>query len=134
EQWHVGRFASRGGPPAMTDESGGSVHFHRANAAAALPQLAAGKVTAVAVGGAQRMPQLPQVPTMKEAGIAGFDTDQWIGLLAPAATPAAVIDRLNQATGKALQDPKVREALTAAGITAADPDRKSTRLNSSHVK
>lgn len=121
EQLDIVHVAYKGGPPAMTDQIGGRVDFHFANAAVALPQLAAGKVTAVAVGGAQRMPQLPQVPTMKEAGIAGFDTDQWIGLLAPAATPAAVIDRLNQATGKALQDPKVREALTAAGITAADP-------------
>ncbi|MBO1114474.1 tripartite tricarboxylate transporter substrate binding protein [Bordetella petrii] len=121
EHLDIVHVAYKGGPPAMTDQIGGRVDFHFANAAVALPQIKAGKITALAVASDKRMPQLPQVPTMAEAGEPGFNTDQWIGLLAPKATPAAVIERLNQAASKALADPKVRDAMTRSGITAAEP-------------
>ncbi|MBV7485146.1 tripartite tricarboxylate transporter substrate binding protein [Bordetella sp. BOR01] len=121
EKLDILHIAYKGGPPAMTDQIGGRVDFHFANAAVALPQIMAGKITALAVASDRRMPQLPQVPTMAEAGEPGFNTDQWIGLLAPRQTPAAVIERLNEATSKALGDPQVREAMTRSGITAADP-------------
>ncbi|MBO9354325.1 tripartite tricarboxylate transporter substrate binding protein [Bordetella petrii] len=121
EQLDIVHVAYKGGPPAMTDQIGGRVDFHFANAAVALPQITAGKIAALAVASDKRMPQLPQVPTMAEAGEPGFNTDQWIGLLAPKATPAAVVERLNQAAAQALADPKVRDAMTRSGITAADP-------------
>src|SRR3546814_3141354 len=100
----------------MTDQIGGRVDFHFANAAVALPQITAGKIAALAVASDKRMPQLPQVPTMAEAGEPGFNTDQWIGLLAPRATPAAIVERLNPATEKALVDTKVRDSMTRSGI------------------
>ncbi|MCD0501516.1 tripartite tricarboxylate transporter substrate binding protein [Bordetella petrii] len=121
EKLDILHVAYKGGPPAMTDQIGGRVDFHFANAAVALPQITAGKVTALAVASDKRMPQLPQVPTMAEAGEPGFNTDQWIGLLAPAGTPAAVVERLNQAASKALGDAKVRDAMTRSGVTAAAP-------------
>jgi len=121
EKLDILHVAYKGGPPAMTDQIGGRVDFHFANAAVALPQITAGKVAALAVASAKRMPQLPQVPTMAEAGEPGFNTDQWIGLLAPKGTSDAVVQRLNQAAAKALGDAKVRDAMTRSGITAADP-------------
>src|SRR5690606_29610948 len=93
EQLDIVHVAYKGGPPAMTDQIGGRVDFHFANAAMGLPQVAAGKVAALAVAGDKRMPQLPDVPTMAEAGVADFNTDQWIGLLAPKSTPADIVER-----------------------------------------
>ncbi|WP_407849507.1 tripartite tricarboxylate transporter substrate binding protein [Bordetella petrii] len=121
EKLDVLHVAYKGGPPAMTDQIGGRVDFHFANAAVALPQINGGKVAALAVASDKRMPQLPQVPTMAEAGEPGFNTDQWIGLLAPAGTPDAVVGRLNQAVSKALADAGIRDAMTRSGITAAEP-------------
>src|SRR5256885_3584593 len=77
-----------------------------------------GKLVALAVTAPRRMQQLPEVPTMAEAGYADFDVTFWAGLLAPAGTPPAIVNRLYEASRGVLQDAR---------------DRKSTRLNSSHL-
>jgi tripartite-type tricarboxylate transporter receptor subunit TctC len=111
----------KGAPPAMVDQISGLVDFHFANAAVGLPQIRAGKVTALAVASGKRLELLPKVPTMAEAGVPGFETDQWIGLLAPRGTPAAVGKRLNELVNAALAAPDVRSAMAHAGMVPADP-------------
>jgi tripartite-type tricarboxylate transporter receptor subunit TctC len=78
-----------------------------------------GKVRALAVTGAQRFAALPQVPTMVEAGVANFEADQWLGLLAPRGLPGAVQARLSAECQKALAQDDLRAALLQAGMTAA---------------
>ena len=108
-----------GAPAAMNDQLAGRLDFQFANAAVALPQVRAGKVRALAVTGAQRFAALPQVPTMVEAGVANFEADQWLGLLAPRGLPSAVQARLSAECQKALAQDDLRAALLQAGMTAA---------------
>lgn len=111
----------KGGPPAMVDQISGRVDYHFANAAVGLPQLNAGKIKALAVASAKRMPQLPDVPTMEEAGIKDFDLDQWIGYLAPAGVPPDVVSKLNEAITAAVADPQLQAVLIKNGMTPAEP-------------
>lgn len=111
----------KGAPPAMTDQIAGRIDFHFANAAVALPQIAAGKVRALAVTSAQRFAALPDVPTMAEAGVPDFEADQWIGFLAPRGTPPAVLERLLAEIQKAIGMDDVRATLAKRGMTAAAP-------------
>ena len=108
-----------GAPAAMNDQLAGRLDFQFANAAVALPQVRAGKVRALAVTGAQRFAALPQVPTMVEAGVANFEADQWLGLLAPRGLPGAAQARLAAECQKALAQDDLRAALLQAGMTAA---------------
>lgn len=87
--------------------------------AAVAPQIKGNKLRALAVTTTKRSSVLPDVPTMAEAGIKGYDTSTWGGLLAPAGTPKDVIVKLNAEVNKALAAPEVREKLTAAGIEPA---------------
>lgn len=87
--------------------------------AAAKPYADAGKVKIIAVTGAQRDPRLPGVPTAAEAGLKPFALDAWVGLLAPAATPPATLERLNRAAAEALADPALRKVLADMGVNAA---------------
>jgi tripartite-type tricarboxylate transporter receptor subunit TctC len=105
----------------MVDQISGRVDFHFANTALALPQIAGGKIRAIAVATPQRLPLLPDVPTLAEAGIKNFNTDQWIGFLAPAGTPPAVLNKLNGALNEALRDPAIRKVLEQNGMTPAEP-------------
>jgi tripartite-type tricarboxylate transporter receptor subunit TctC len=103
----------------MNDQLAGRLDFQFANAAVALPQVRAGKVRALAVTGAQRFAALPHVPTMVEAGVANFEADQWLGLLAPRGLPSPVQARLSAECQKALAQDDLRAALLQAGMTAA---------------
>jgi tripartite-type tricarboxylate transporter receptor subunit TctC len=68
-----------------------------------LPQVKSGQVNAIAMGSAKRVPSLPDIPTLSESGYKGFETSQWYGIMAPAGTPQAVIDRLQKDITKALK-------------------------------
>ncbi|MGH8429016.1 MAG: tripartite tricarboxylate transporter substrate-binding protein, partial [Solimonas sp.] len=81
----------------------------------ALPYIQAGKLRALAVTGATRSPALPDVPTMMEAGVPNYVAITWNGLLAPAGTPRPIIDRINEAIVRALQDPSVLENYARIG-------------------
>jgi tripartite-type tricarboxylate transporter receptor subunit TctC len=83
----------------------------------ATPFLPNGHLRAIATTGRQRSSLLPDVPTMAEAGIEGFEFDTWVGLLAPKGTPAPIVTRLHDAAAAALKDPTVRERLAATGST-----------------
>jgi tripartite-type tricarboxylate transporter receptor subunit TctC len=78
---------------------------------------------ALVVAGASRMPQLPDVPTSTESGLAGFDMSSWFGLVAPAGTPRKVIDQLSRQMAQALNEPDMKERLTVLGarVIGSDP-------------
>jgi tripartite-type tricarboxylate transporter receptor subunit TctC len=98
----------------------GQVDFIFTGSLAVLPQLKTGRLRALAVSSPERLPSLPQVPTVSESGYPGFDADQWYGVVAPAGTPAATVDKLNQAINAALALPDVVQSLDDQG---AEPVR-----------
>lgn len=101
---------------AMQDLLGGFVESSFAGVPNAIAHIPSGKLRALAVTTATRSPQLPDVPTMQEAGVAGYDATVWLALLAPAGTPKEVVQRLNSAVAQVLVTPDARKALTAAGV------------------
>jgi tripartite-type tricarboxylate transporter receptor subunit TctC len=105
----------RGTPEAMTETAAGRIDFFFAPLSSALPLIKDGRLQALAVGTAQRSPLLPDVPTTIEAGYPKSDYVFWVGLLAPAATPKAVVDRLNAEALQALASPEVKEKLKVLG-------------------
>ena len=111
----------KGAPAAMIDQIAGLLDFQFANAAVALPQIQAGKVLALAVTSERPLGFLPDVPTMEASGAPGFVSDQWIGLLAPAGTPADIVARLAAETASALKSDEIRQAMEKKGIVPADP-------------
>jgi len=103
----------RGGGPALLDALAGQVDMSFPTLSAALPHARAGTLRVLAVTGAVRAPQLPDVPTMREAGVKDFQFTQWLALLAPAGTPTAVVARLNTALRNALNSKDVKEKFGA---------------------
>lgn len=99
----------KGASPALTDLLSGTVSVGFMTALAALPHMQSGRLTPLAVASEKRLPQLPNVPTMAEAGIPDFEVSSWNGLLAPAGTPPEVVARLNREMAKILAAPDVRE-------------------------
>jgi len=77
-----------------------------------------GKLRALATSGAKRSPAMPNLPTIAEAGVAGYEYAPWYGWFAPAGTPAPVVERLNQSINKAISAPALREQLAALGLEA----------------
>jgi tripartite-type tricarboxylate transporter receptor subunit TctC len=105
----------RGGAAAAADVMGGQVTMMIDVMPNAYPFVKGGRVRGLAVTTAQRSPSAPELPTIAESGLPGFEVSAWDGILAPAGTPAPVIERLNAAIREALTDPQVRDALVAAG-------------------
>ncbi|WP_454689087.1 tripartite tricarboxylate transporter substrate binding protein [Achromobacter aloeverae] len=105
----------RGGPPAMTDLLGDRVDMMFNVLPQALAQIKAGKLKALAVTAAQRSPMLPDVPTMQEAGVKGYTATTWNGLLAPAGTPPAIVDKINAALHKVLAMPETKKRFEDMG-------------------
>jgi tripartite-type tricarboxylate transporter receptor subunit TctC len=108
----------RGAQPAYTDVIAGQVPVFFDNLASALGQIEGGSVRALAVTGSERSPQLPDVPTVAEAGVPGYENYVWFGLWAPKRTPQPILDRLNAEAKRALADPTVKERIRA---TAGEP-------------
>ena len=105
----------RGGGLAAADVAGGQVQMMIDVMPNVLPLATGGKLRALGVSTAARVPAAPEIPTIAESGLPGFEVSAWDGIFAPAGTPPAVIERLNAAIRAALADPKVREALVARG-------------------
>ncbi len=105
----------KGGAPAMTDLIGGQVTMMFDSTAAALNQARAGKVRMLATGAKRRLAQAPDLPTMEEAGVAGYDSSSFHAVYAPSATPRAVIDRLSAEIAAALKTSEIRERYDALG-------------------
>lgn len=109
----------KGGGPALTDLVAGHVEIFVAVISTAVPQVKAGKARALAVTGLKRAAVLPEVPTVAETGLAGYEATAWYGYVAPAATPRSIVERLHQATVAVLAQPEVQEALAKSGIEPA---------------
>ena len=109
----------KGAAPAVTDLLGGHVELMFDNLASALPNVQAGRLRALGVTTRARAAELPAVPTLHEAGLKEFDIGTWFGVLAPGATPPAVVTALNAAVLRALDLPAVRDRLRAMGAPPA---------------
>lgn len=114
----------KGGTPAMTDVMSGVVTAYFAGLSTALSTIEAGNLRALAVAGTKRNPALPNVPTMAEAGLSGFEASNWYGLMAPANTPPEIIARLNAETLKLLQNPDVQAKMVAQGYAVSPSSPK----------
>ena len=106
----------RGSGQATTDLLGGTVAASIPGTAGMVGHIKAGKLRPLAVTGSKRSPQLPDVPTMAEAGVPGYEAYVWLGLMAPKATPQSIITRLNREVVAALATPEVRAYMATAGI------------------
>jgi len=114
----------RGGGPAVLDVVGGHVDALLVTLPAAIEHIRGGRLRALAVSAANRSPALPEVPSIAERGLAGFDVVTWQGILAPAGTPEPIIRRLHAALVEALRRPEVAASLTSQGfdITGTTPE------------
>jgi tripartite-type tricarboxylate transporter receptor subunit TctC len=110
-------------PQAVTDLLGGQIDMLFADVSTTLPQIQAGAVKGLAVSSARRSPLAPDLPTMQEAGLPGYELTAWFAAFVPAGTPAPVVETLNAAFRAALADPDAQSALLKAGIepTASTP-------------
>ena len=108
-------FPYKGSGPALLDLVGGTMDLMFDNLPSALPHVKAGKLVALAVTSSARSAALPAVPTVAEAGVKGFEATSWFGLLAPAGTPADIVQRIQQESAKALASPALRERLLSQG-------------------
>ena len=108
----------KGGGQAMIDLQGGNIPLVFTAVAGALPHIKAGRIKAIGVPSATRSPSLPDTQTFIEAGLPNFLLASWVGILAPAKTPAAVITKLNSTLNDVLTDPDVKKRLEVLGVTA----------------
>lgn len=106
----------KGSAPAIQDVMGGAVPMSFETALVAAPQIKAGKVRALAVTSARRARILPDVPTMQEAGVPGFDVASWQALYAPAGTPPAVVAKLNAELARIIEQPETKTRMEALGL------------------
>ncbi len=108
----------RGGGPAVIDLVAGQVQFMFATAASVIPHVRSQRLRALAVTSLKRSPTLPELPTVDEAGVPRFEATTWHGIVVPAATPPAIVGKINTAINHALTAPDLREKLAAQGVEA----------------
>jgi tripartite-type tricarboxylate transporter receptor subunit TctC len=120
----------KGMAPAIADLIGGHIAMLIDNEPSILPHVKSGKVRAIAVAGPQRSAALPDVPTMEEAGYKGFIVEPWFGFMAPKGTPKVVIERLNAAFNRAIQNPRIRKRLEDVGLRSVGgpPERLAEQI------
>jgi tripartite-type tricarboxylate transporter receptor subunit TctC len=109
----------KGGGPALTDTIGGQVQFNLGSLVQMVPQVRSGKLKALGVSSERRVAAMPDVPTIAEAGVPGFEVSNWWGILAPAATPQPVLDRLYKEISAILESPDTRKRFELEGAEAA---------------
>ena len=122
----------KGNSLAVTAVMSGETSLVFGNIAQSLPQVKAGRLRALGVTSVRRSPVMPDVKTIAESGVPGFDTSTWYGMLAPAGTPRAIVDRLNAEIVRILQLPDVRERLSAEAfeLPADTPDQFASIIKS----
>ena len=108
----------KGGGPAMVDVTAGNTQLMLSSLVQTLPLIRAGKLKALGVGGAQRSPTLPEVPTIAEAGLPGYEAVNWWGLLAPAGTPAEVVARLHREVAAIQRAPEIVKRFESEAVDA----------------
>jgi len=126
----------KGGVPAITDTIGGVVPVMYSDLVAALPHIKSGKLRAIAIGSPQRVNVVPDVKTISEQGIKGYDAVSWGGLLAPKGTPKAIVDRLANEVQEILAEKEVQDKLRDAGCIASfqSPSQMGQRVQSDYAK
>jgi len=126
----------KGSGQAMQDVLGGRVKVHFAGVPNVINHVRAGKLRALGVTTTQRWPDLPEVPTIAEAGVAGYEATLWLCMLAPAGTPEAIVTRVSAEIGKALKEPEVLKQLRNAGIAPSylGPQEFGAFLRAEHEK
>ena len=106
----------KGAAPGMADALAGQIQVYASNKSVLLPLIQAGKLRGLAVATAERWPELPDVPTLRESGYDGYPTAVWYGLMAPAATPPAIIAKINAAVTAAVNTPEAQNAIAKLGL------------------
>ena len=126
----------KGSGPAMVDLLPGNVLLLFDSIPSSLPQVRAGKLRGIAVASSRRAPVLPDLPTMSEAGLTGFSADNWFGIMAPAGTPPAIINKLNGDIAKALDSAEVQEIVARQGgeLMASSPSEMAAQIRSDREK
>jgi tripartite-type tricarboxylate transporter receptor subunit TctC len=114
----------KGGGPAMTDLLGGRVTMYPAVPSTALPHIESGKIRALAVTGPDRLPTMPDVPTVAESGYPGYEAMNWYAFVAPAKTPKEILDFWNRELVKVLKDPAVKADLAKHGLEPQPSSRE----------
>jgi tripartite-type tricarboxylate transporter receptor subunit TctC len=112
----INQVSYRGTAPAMTDVVAGQVDIMFTGPPSAKAMSADGKLKIIAVGGRQRLAMLPDIPTVDEAGVPGYELTGWFGMVAPAKTPGPVLDRLEHEVRKAVADARFRDRMAAQGL------------------
>jgi tripartite-type tricarboxylate transporter receptor subunit TctC len=125
----------KGGPEAVTDTLGGRIHYTFSPIGLALPLVRDGRLVALAVSTAKRSPALPDVPTVAEAGVPGFEYDTWYGLFAPAKAPPAIIARISEEVVHILNLPEIRKRIIAqGGVPRPSPAEQFNRFVRAEVE
>jgi tripartite-type tricarboxylate transporter receptor subunit TctC len=126
----------KGGAPAMTDLLGGQINLVFATAASAVPHIQSGKIRALAVTTTKRSQLVPDLPTVAEAGLPGFEANNWYGLVVPAKTPRPIIDRLHKEFVAVLNMPDIKDVLFKQGLDAAPstPEKFGAYIKSETAK
>jgi tripartite-type tricarboxylate transporter receptor subunit TctC len=109
----------------LTDTIGGQVPINISNLPASVQPVASGRLRAIAVTSAQRTPQMPNVPTVAEAGFPGYEVQSWYGVCVPSGTPVAILDKLNTDIHSVLRIPEIQQRLTELGIDIAPTTREA---------
>lgn len=133
---YVTHIPYRGSAPAVADVIAGQVPMIIDSVSSSIPQVKAGKLKALGTTSAKRLALLPDLPTVAESGYPGFESTAWVGLLAPAGTPKAIVDQLNAQVVKAMNLPETRERMAAFGaeITTSTPDEFASHIKSEMSK
>jgi len=121
----------RGTGPQLQDLLAGRTETASAGTPALLPHIKSGKLRALAITTAKRYPMLPDLPTMAEAGVVGYESTAWFGIVAPARTPAQIVNRLNSEVNRILKLPDVMERLTQQG---AEPGPRTSQEFGAFIK
>ena len=126
----------KGSAPAMTDLLGGQISIMFDNMPSAIQHVRSGKLRPIAVTTAKRSPELPDVPTIAEAGVPGYEAMSWFGMFAPATTPQPVLDKLNAALVKVLNQPDVKKKIAEQGgdVVAETPEQFAAFIKAETAK
>lgn len=126
----------KGGGPAMIDLVAGNIQLVFATAASAVPQMKTGRIKGIAVTTAKRSGLVPDLPTISEAGLKGFDANNWYGIVVPAKTPRPIINRLNAEVAKILHMPDIKQFLFNQGLDVAPgtPEEFGAYIKSERAK
>jgi tripartite-type tricarboxylate transporter receptor subunit TctC len=121
----------KGGAPAVTDLVAGRLSLMMANLTTAQPHIRAGRLRGIGIGTKSRSPLFPELPTLSESGVPGYEANNWNGIVVPAGTPRAVIDRLHREISAALKDPAIAQRMAGAGL---DPIGDSPQQFAQYLK